>query len=150
MKEYVKILMQVAPSFERLEVRLDCMLDKLSVCFGSNTEEVATAVMHVIDLKRQLVDLFDAYEYMVNRLTYIERRVLEGRLTHVKDQSLADELGVSRNTVRALRNSALLKCTIALEKLNARGLNLEDCADVLRLANIHLPASKVTYVKKTA
>lgn len=136
MKEYVYAVLRVRSRLDRLESKLDGMLDKLSVCRDSDTFGLMTAVLGVVELKRMVVDIAKAYDAMRNALSASETRVLEAKTEGKSDERTAAELGVCRATVRKLRTAAERRCENVLLNLQKFGLDVTACKDAFIMAGL--------------
>ncbi len=142
MREYAEAIFKVRPRLEKLETKLDAMLDKMSMNRSSNTFELMTSVMGVIELKRMVVDMARAYDAMKNVLTEREAAVYEAKTAGKSDEAIAAELGVCRATVSKQRVSAQRKCEAVLCSLKKRGLDVTACKDAFAMAGMKIIMKK--------
>ncbi|MBR6789050.1 MAG: hypothetical protein IKM44_04510 [Clostridia bacterium] len=142
MKKYISTIFKGMPYVYGISAKIDEAMESLSLNFHADTKTAIETMIKMVDVKRQLVDVATAYEEMINCLTDDESEALDGRYNGVSDGIIANTLGVSRNTVIALRHSALVKCAVTLERLKKTGVDVSKATDALALLSTAIESNK--------
>ena len=131
MNEYAIAILKARPRLEQAEEKLQAKLERLACGMCGDTMEVIDKMLTIIDMKRQLVDVAEAYSRMSACMTKNELTALTEKLKGVRDESIAEELGVCRNTVRALVERAGYKCDGAVTARKKSGLDPTEFTEAL-------------------
>lgn len=131
MNEYAIAILKARPRLEQAEEKLQAKLERLACGMCGETTEVIDKMLEVIDLKRQLTDIAEAYRRIESCLTGNELTALTERLNGEHEESIAEELGVCRNTVRITLERAGYKCDGVITAMKKSGLDPTDFAQML-------------------
>ena len=133
MVQFALALTRMRPRLETYAEKTDRQIDAAATRAGGETRAVVARVMRLVDRKRRLVDLALIWSRMTAALTEKEKRVLCERCGSRTEESIAEELGVCRGTVRNYYNRALDKCVFALSSVKKTGFDLGEYDDILGL-----------------
>ncbi len=133
MKRFALALAKMRPRLESYAEKTDKQIDRVATRAGGETMAAVARVMSLVDRKRRLVDLAVIWSRMTAALTENEKRVLCERSEARTEESIAEELGVCRGTVRNYYNRALDKCAFALGSVRQTGFDLNEYDELLNL-----------------
>lgn len=133
MNEYAIAILKTRPRLEQAEEKLQAKLERLACGMCGDTMKVIDKMLTIIDLKRQLVDIAEAYGRLAACMTKSEMIALTERLKGAREESIAEELGLCRNTVRALVERAGYKCDGAVTAMKKSGLDPTDYEEALTM-----------------
>lgn len=133
MKRFAIALAKLKPRLESCAEKTDKQIDRLATHAGGETSAVVAKVMSLVDRKRRLVDLALIWSRMTASLSEKEKRVLRERSEARTEESLAEEMGVCRGTIRNYFNRALEKCMYALFAVRQTGFDLGEYDELLGL-----------------
>ncbi len=133
MNEYAVAILKAYPRLERAEEKLQARIERLASSMSGETVWVIDRILALIETKRQLIDIAEAYRRLSSSMTESELTVLKDKVGGMQEESISDELGVCRNTVRAMIERAAKKCENVVFAMKKSGLDPDEFKEALCL-----------------